>query len=492
MSRSDIERQRHEASIMKMRAMRLRALGDEKDQWDAILLLRRAAEKELAVAHRKAVSEQEQARALIEACGLFLEARDPVRATEQWLRLPGWVFASNTSMLERLKPLYREATRTFAADWFSLKKKPSAPPAYSGISDRKLNSLTKNYPGVAEFWWILANRKNDKKEAAVARDRMRQLEPAFEQDNAARESWEQIEHKFIRNLTIAMQAERQGTILLLESVSRITTAFNELFGDFIDETFGNAVGFLPQSARAGSFILDVAAWGLPRFAIAEFDQKLTHAPERVGPQRIMELVALLRQNNVKLTVSTDIAPIDFGFESGDTEATSITLDAKRCRALLEAAKIAALRTLDSRDIPQADDLLRVFKLVELLESNEMLDPDTLDITKRQVDYYRRAAKILGLLTESDELTAAGSHIVRLDAEDRLRTAVVYFESSVCGNAWIEWSEGKTLLDVNPDEAFDFLQESVPGLNAVTAERRAQTLVAWHRLLSGYHYAAGPS
>lgn len=96
----------------------------------------------------------------------------------------------------------------------------------------------------------------------------------------------------------------------------------------------------------------------------------------------------------------------------------------------------------------------------------------------------------GDVAESDEITAAGRLIARLDPDDRLSATVVHFESSICGDAWIQWSKGKTLRDVNPETAFAFLQDSVPGLNKRTAERRAHTLVVWYEALIEHHYAAG--
>jgi hypothetical protein len=105
-----------------------------------------------------------------------------------------------------------------------------------------------------------------------------------------------------------------------------------------------------------------------------------------------------------------------------------------------------------------------------------------------VGYYRRAAKILGLIDEDSDVTPAGRLIARLSPDDRLRTTVVHFESSLCGDAWIRWSQGNTLKDVDPETAFEFLRARVPSLSEDTAKRRAQTLSAWHHDLIEHHYA----
>jgi hypothetical protein len=488
---------RREAGVMKLRAMRLRSFGDENDQWDAIVLLRRAAMNELAaIAATPDMSGPELASARVEACGLFLEARDPVRASELWQRLPRWLGTSDAGagMMERLQPLYQPASERFLADWSGLRTEADRTPVPEQISEQRLRALLERYPGVPELWWALSLRAadaaaSDAGAAALARDRMKQLDPALEQDALARKRWDEIERAFVRMVTIEMRPERPGSLLQLEAVARIAAVFEDLFSGFIEGTFGSEVLFMPQGARAGSFILDVAAWGMPPHAIEEFDRKLTEAPEQVGVQRLIRLVTLLEQAGVRLTVSSEPGP---GSDRDSTSGpTTVVIDVERCRLLYELARQASATTLDSRDVPQANDLARVFRIAEMVEKHEEITPDALgEISRRQVDYYRRAAKILGLLTESGDITAAGRLIARLDEPERLRAAVVYFESSVCGDAWIRWSQGKTLLDVNPDTAFEFLQQSVPGLNQVTAERRAQTLMAWHGALIGAHYAAG--
>ena len=111
-----------------------------------------------------------------------------------------------------------------------------------------------------------------------------------------------------------------------------------------------------------------------------------------------------------------------------------------------------------------------------------------DITSRQASYYRRAAKLLGLLTEAGEPTPAGRLIARPPPGNPWRGDSVLISASVLGDAWIRWSGGRTLLDVSPATAADFLRASVPGLSKDTADRRGQTLASWHRALARHHYA----
>ena len=104
-------------------ALILWTLWGELTLWAALAALQRAP-------------EQEEAGARIEACGLFLEGHDPVRAAEEWARLPRWVFSTEdgAAMLEKLKPLYDEVLGKFSGAWRRLAKSPGAVPEPGEIS----------------------------------------------------------------------------------------------------------------------------------------------------------------------------------------------------------------------------------------------------------------------------------------------------------------------------------------------------------------------
>lgn len=487
MTTSEHDRLRREASGLKVHAMRLRALGDEQDQWDAILLLHEAARKELAaLAQIPQPSEHEQTSARVEACGLFLDADDPVRAGAEWARLPRWAFTSEagTLMLVRLKPAYVSKFSAFSKAWRATQEQPGRAPNVHGLRIDKLHALVNEYPGVAEFWWALSSKESDGEKARAAREKMRQLDSRLEAQDSAEAAWECIGQVLASKLKLALHAERRGSVLVLDLVGRIQSAFSDLLDGFSEKIFGDSVDLIPQGATLGSFILDISAHGLRPYALEELDNALINSPEFVDARKLVELAELLSQNGIRLTVSV----ADSVSNAGESSSPVLVIDTRRGRELLKAVEPASLRAIDSADIPQADDLDRVFDIVERIARHEEVSAETIGITKRQVDYYRRATKILGLVADSDELTAAGRLIARLGVDDRLRTTVVYFESSICGDAWIRWSDGKTLRDVKPETALDFLLASVPGLSKDTARRRAVTLSAWYRILIKYHYA----
>src|SRR5262249_34267820 len=105
-------------------------------------------------------------------------------------------------------------------------------------------------------------------------------------------------------LTIEMRAERNGTVLQLGLVSRAVTVFGELLDRFIANTSGQHIVLVPSRAIAGSFILDVAAQGLPPYAIEQLDHALKSAPAQVDAHALVELLELLQQNGIRLAVST--------------------------------------------------------------------------------------------------------------------------------------------------------------------------------------------
>jgi hypothetical protein len=488
-----------QASAKKLRAARLRALGSDEEQFDVTSLFREAAQKELeALALLENPSEQEQAGTRIEACGMFLEAKDPVRAAQQWAQLPRWVFSAGPgrALLDRIEPVFRQQRDAFSERWRSLFDAPGAvrlPARASSLYE--LERLAQDYPGVPELWWALARRTDDKTAARVARDHMMRLDASLETVTDIDAVLRRVDLAFVQTLRIEMKAEDKQHSLLLDSVSGIAAAFGELLSSFVEEIFDQEIELRPSSASTGSFILDVDVRDLPPHALMELDQMLPGEKKLPGGKRrkksestvfpaAIDLLNRLQKDGVRLAVSM-VQP-DVG--EARRESHNLVINAERRRSLLGAAEVQARAHIDSLLVPQADDLTRVFRIVEQLSEHKEIRALDLEITPRQVSYYLHASRILGLVTESGKVTPAGRVIALLTPDERLRATVVHFESSVCGEAWIQWSKGRTLLDVAPDTAFDFIAASVPDLSEHTARRRAQTLMSWYNDLIPYHYA----
>lgn len=466
-----------EASKLKLQGMRLRNFGDANEQREATLLLRKAAKNELAALELQAnPSEEEQARARIESCGLFLDAHDPIRAAEQWNQIPRKFCPPNdeASWLDRLSPRYHEVVDHFGRHWRAIKPRPDSIPDAAGLSQEQIHSLATRYSGVPEFWWALSRYHKDQD----ALDWVKVLEPDYVRDEVATRAWQRIEEPFVQRLRIKVSPARRGGILRLDVVGRVATAFSDLLSDFVDGFLDRPVELIPIGATPGSFVWNVDAWGLPSYAIAELQERATVDPAEVGVNELVKLLEQLDQHKIDLTAS---------IATQDTRPPQLVFGAERRKTLLDAARTVS-EAINSNEIPQANRLERVFRLVEMHASGEEINADTFGEGPRDVVYYRRAAKILGFLDESDRLTLAGRQIARLTNEHRMRATVVYFESSVCGDGWIRWAKKQTLLEVEPESAQQFIEQCVSGLSATTVDRRAQTLMAWHADLIPYHYS----
>ncbi|MDI1431050.1 hypothetical protein [Polyangium sorediatum] len=477
-----------EASIAKMKATRLRAFGDADEQWDATVLFRAAAQKELAVIDADPMpSNEELSGALVEACGLFIDAQDPVRATQTWSRMPLFAFTTAAGMatIDRLKEVYYDTMAQFGTAWNALTGLPYPIQEPSSLRRVALSPVLKKFPGVPELWWASAVLARNPDESNLAKARMEQLDPTMKDDAVARTAWKRMCQMLLQTMQIEMHGEKPTSSLDLRFVTTISRALDEILRQFVKNVFGEPLDLLPIGARPGSFILDITAQRLPRLAIVELERELTGVPTRLSIRMLAQILRVLQAKQV--TVSLRMR----GPNNDGANADEIVIDAPRRKRLLDAIEASpALYKVSSVDIPQADDLERVYHIVELIEKDGALDEASFGLSRRQLAYYRRASIILGLITEDDELTAGGRLIARLDPKDRLRATAVHFESSNCGDAWIRWSEGKNLLDVRPETADQFLRECVPDLSRNTQERRVQTLTAWHRALSEYHYARG--
>jgi hypothetical protein len=172
-----------QASALKMRATKLRALGRPEEQWAAIVAFHEAARKELAVLELPGdVSVEAEVHARIEACGLFLDARDPESATVQWQRIPSGFHATaeGAARLARLGPVFLSEHAAFAKAWRAFKSSLPRGAALTDAKPKAIRKLCEAYPGVASFWWIAyrhAEARSKWKEAKVTLGRARQLNP---------------------------------------------------------------------------------------------------------------------------------------------------------------------------------------------------------------------------------------------------------------------------------------------------------------------------
>lgn len=136
----------------------------------------------------------------------------------------------------------------------------------------------------------------------------------------------------------------------------------------------------------------------------------------------------------------------------------------------------------SHQVPQADTLSKIYDVVDNVWRNGFLERDTLDLSPRHVLYYMDACKILGLISSTNSITSIGQQLVLSDIDKKHAIAAQCFENSHCGWTWVTWSDGRSILDIDPSTAREFLDDCAPTLSSSTRERRARTLRTWCREL----------
>jgi hypothetical protein len=253
--------------------------------------------------------------------------------------------------------------------------------------------------------------------------------------------------------------------------------FNEWWTSFA--LGGREVRLLPAGATIGSFQLDlilepvvgVGSESVLEAAdmIAEYARNDQALPEG-EPWR--QLVEVLTEFGLTMTV------VHYW---GNRESKALELNRTSMQAVRERIVAGPYVKISSIDVPQANKIEKVFDVAESISRAELIEMDV-----RDLNYYRRAAKILGLIDRNDALTAGGRQVVRLSREERLRTAVVLFETSTVGEAWISYCQGATLMDVDVNTAKAFLTDRSV-VTGDTLNRRAKALKAWHEKLIQYHY-----
>lgn len=146
--------------------------------------------------------------------------------------------------------------------------------------------------------------------------------------------------------------------------------------------------------------------------------------------------------------------------------------------------------LSSDEVPQADNIEMLESMVVGISAGHEPTALSMQVDPRQVNYYKHAARVLGLLDESNVLTDFGETLVELKGAQRAAFLMIRFEESTVGRAWAQWAGKPTLLDVSPNTAEAFLIDLArDSLSDNTKARRAKTLANWLTKLASFHYAS---
>jgi hypothetical protein len=192
-----------------------------------------------------------------------------------------------------------------------------------------------------------------------------------------------------------------------------------------------------------------------------------------------DCVAQLKEDNLK---------VDLAISTNEKELRFVTSISTEDIPEVEESVQPTIRVL-SRDVPQANNLERVFDFASLLiqypSSLSTVQQKFLEIegiTKRHFSYYRISVEILGLADERGRPTNTCYMFNRLSSrEAKIRFLAYQFISSNVGAAWFNWQNAHDLSEIQPETATDFLIEVCPSLSEATVKRRAQTLVSWLKI-----------
>lgn len=142
-----------EASLLKLRAGRQEAL---RKTWKAVVLYHRAAYLEsLAALELSDGDVVARVRALVEATGLYINARDPPAAIATWRMIPEGVLESNEAraLTRRVSSVLHATQSGFASHWREFSRTLGSHRSFEGVRSAPLERILLRYPGVPGFWW---------------------------------------------------------------------------------------------------------------------------------------------------------------------------------------------------------------------------------------------------------------------------------------------------------------------------------------------------
>ena len=262
--------------------------------------------------------------------------------------------------------------------------------------------------------------------------------------------------------------------------------------DTLDELLTNSIQFykmhdkiVPVSARPGSFIVD---FNSSRFNMIE--KPLTELTKRIRSR--IPIGDFIKENRIPLQaleklflhISNENLVIDIKNLNSDDELFKINkLDTD---FYLKEISLLSACDLSSWQVPQANNLLNVFKLVENYWSNGFLDKNTIELSDRHVRYYNDAARLLGFISATGSVTSLGQQLLTAPDELKLSITAKCFENSHCGWTWIVWSGVNNFSEIDPTTAYKFLKECALTLSDKTIVRRANTLRKWCNFLQEHY------
>ncbi|MHA7847137.1 DUF6575 domain-containing protein [Serratia sp. D1N4] len=259
-------------------------------------------------------------------------------------------------------------------------------------------------------------------------------------------------------------------------ISPVFVIIDELYKEFISiMNFHDKL--IPVSGKPGSFTLDFNSKG---FNLVE--EKLTFLSTLMKNRK--DITRFIKENNIpsqsfeKLLNHVIKDDLIVDFSNKNTENNFLKINKLDAEYYVKKINSITSMNVNSKQVPQADTLDKIFEVVENIWRNGFLERDSLDLSDRHILYYTEASKILGFVSESGRVTSIGQQVVLSPLNKKMAIAAQSFENSHCGWTWITWSNVTNITQLNPNSSKAYLDECAPTLSESTKERRARTLKNW--------------
>ncbi|EJD6582351.1 hypothetical protein M0L63_RS06530 [Providencia rettgeri] len=283
---------------------------------------------------------------------------------------------------------------------------------------------------------------------------------------------------------IHVEKSAKKSILDLNHVSNIFDAFGVFYQHMI-KAHDVKDKIRPVAARPGSFILSFQSEKL-----ADFEPILNRFYNLILNRK--DIKGFMVENGLDFQsffyLLNSVIETGTNFELKNTNTDEVIFDLTKSAAefYLNGMRKSASTSVSGEQVPQADTLETIFKVVEKKWSDGVLDITNTGLSERHIYYYLHASRILGFIDHYRNVTVSGQQLIEADDDTKLKIAAKNFERSHCGWAWIQWAEVSNLSELDPNSAESFLKEQCFTLSNKTLLRRARTLRHWCSELKGHY------
>jgi hypothetical protein len=280
---------------------------------------------------------------------------------------------------------------------------------------------------------------------------------------------------------ITINRPRSKTLVGFDALMSVAKAWSQLIEQFFTQPP------IMVRAESGSLIVDLKTECDSRFS--DFLTNLQSLMDSPNPSLIgslnISVSGLLEDflnflHKERLTLTTEII-------FSDTESSHITIRHSAVRELRLALAKHNQNFIESAEVPQADSLIQLFQMIDLIHAGEERLAYRLSLSLRQVNYYKQAARIMNLLDRNSFLTSQGKHLATLAPPNKCAFSRLLFESSPVGLAWLRYCQSNSLHEIDVETATGFLESYCPGLTGETIQRRARTLRSWIKTFQEHSY-----